>query len=114
MINLIKYAVFILLLFTGQIGWLFLLAGLLALTGSTHGYNAMYALDVTAASMIHGTKKRTISGISGERAELGSKRYIYQARFIDKLAKLFGDDENHCYRAWQDEKLLEECKHETA
>lgn len=114
MINLIKYALFILLLFTGQLGWLFLLFGIAALFRLKHGFNVMYSLDVLAASFIHKTKKRTISGISGERAALGQKRYVYQARFIDKLAVLFGDDENHCYRAWQDEKLLGECQHETA
>jgi len=100
MINLIKYAIFILLLFTGQLGWLFLIFGVMALFRSKHGYNVMHSLDVLAASFIHKTKSRTISGISGERAELGQKRYIYQARFIDRLAKLFGDDDKHCYRAF--------------
>lgn len=100
MINLIKYALFILLLFTGQIGWVFLIAGVMALLGSKAGFNIMYSLDVLAASLIHGTRYRTISGISGERALLRQRRYVYQAKFIDRLAQLFGDKPNHCARAW--------------
>lgn len=109
MINLLKYLVFIILLFVVPFGWLYLIAGIIALGGVKEGFNVMHSLDVQAASFIHGTHRRTISGITGERAELGEKRYLWQARFIDRLAKLFGDDENHCYRAWQSEQHLGEC-----
>ena len=103
MINMLKYLAFIILLFTIPMGLLYVFVGVLALMRVKEAYNVLHSLDVLAASWIHGTHSRTISGITGERAFNGSKVYKAQERIIDSLARLFGDDNNHCYRAWQTE-----------
>lgn len=108
MINLIKYLVFIVLLFVVPFGWLYLIAGLLALGKIEECFNVMHSLDVQAASFIHGTRKRTISGITGERAFEGSRIYRQQAKIIDRLAMWFGDDPDHCHRAYLQEQGLNE------
>lgn len=61
--------------------------------------------DRLVATVVHFTWKRTISGITGQYMNT-KKRYHYQAKVIDKLAVLFGDDKDHCYRAYRWERFI--------
>jgi hypothetical protein len=63
--------------------------------------------DRMVCTIAHGTWKRTISGWTGQHLQ-HKKRYDYQANCIDLLALLFGDDKQHCQRAfqWEQEKGL--------
>lgn len=65
--------------------------------------------DRIVCTIVHFTWKRTISGLTGERA-LTMARYRYQAIVIDWLAELVGDKPNHCYRAYLWEKRKGFCK----
>lgn len=61
--------------------------------------------DRLICTCAHFTWMRTISGITGERAQK-SLRYEYQERFIDWGARKLGDGVFHCYRAylWEQSK----------
>ncbi|GLX86383.1 hypothetical protein tloyanaT_26360 [Thalassotalea loyana] len=78
---------------------LLMLPSLIAFNRSTHIKRSWLALDIFIATLAHGTLRRTISGLTGERMHK-QKRYYYQALVIDFLAKLVGDGPNHCYRAY--------------
>jgi len=56
--------------------------------------------DRMVCTFAHGTWKRTISGWTGQHF-IRKKRYCYQSKVIDALAVLFGDDKQHCQRAYQ-------------
>ena len=83
----------------------YLLCAIGAYFGNRYCLRQWFALDVLAATTLHGTFRRTISGITGQYMNT-KKRYRYQAKFIDWLAIKFGDTPNHCYRAYLYEKHL--------
>ena len=66
-------------------------------------FRTWLAIDVLLCTILHGTKRRTISGWTGQHMDK-YKRYYYQALVIDGLAKLVGDGEHHCKRAFLSEK----------
>ena len=76
-----------------------------AYSGNGYCKRQWFAIDVLAATTLHGTFRRTISGWTGQHME-SKKRYMYQAKVIDWLAIKFGDTPNHCYRAYLYEKHL--------
>ena len=59
------------------------------------GFNILLVTDRALATWIFGTRDRTISGVSGERAYDGRKGYKLIAGLIDWLAVLFGDAPDH-------------------
>ncbi|MBO9492076.1 hypothetical protein J7384_17070 [Endozoicomonas sp. G2_1] len=61
--------------------------------------SAWISFDKRICSFAHGTYDRTISGYTGQFMHK-HKRFEYQAKFIDFFAELFGDDPDHCYRAY--------------
>lgn len=81
------------------VGVYYVACAFFALFGNTYALNQWYTVDVLAATLIHGTRERTISGITGQYMD-SKKRYYYQAKVIDWLAELFGDEPNHCHRAY--------------
>ena len=83
----------------------YLLCAIGAYFGNQYCKRQWFALDVLAATTLHGTFRRTISGITGQHMD-SKKRYMYQAKVIDWLAIKFGDAPNHCYRAYLYEKHL--------
>ena len=85
------------------IGVFYLFCGVFAFYGNEYGLRQWYAFDVLAATLIHGTEKRTISGIAGQYMD-SKRRYYYQAKVIDWLAERCGDGPNHCWRVYLWEK----------
>ena len=68
-------------------------------------YNVWYALDVTAGSVFHFRRKRTVSGITGERAI--NERY--GALIMESLVNaIFKDDPDHCRRIYRRELKIAE------
>lgn len=84
------------------IGVYYLICALGSFMGYKYCLRQWLALDIIVCTIIHGTFRRTISGYTGQRMHL--KRYKLQASVIDTLAKLFGDDKDHCLRAYGWEK----------
>ena len=75
------------------------------LKSQNYPFLVWFAIDTMICAISHGTYQRTISGWTGQY--MGTKlRYKYQGKFIDKLASLFGDEPNHCQRAYQSELKL--------
>ena len=64
-----------------------------------------YALDITAGSVFHFRYKRTVSGITGERAI--NERYgaLIMERVVNAI---FKDDPDHCRRIYRRELKIEE------
>lgn len=94
------------LLFTNPMGWIFGGFGVAAFLGNSYALHQWYWFDVGIASLVYGTRYRTISGITGEMAVKNphSKMWELKALIIDKLAMLVGDKPRHCYRAYLWEK----------
>lgn len=80
------------LLFIGP----FVILSAFALFGSRWAFNSLYSIDIAICSICHGTKLESISARSFRLSH--DKRYHYQMRVIDMLAKPF-DGANHCKRA---------------
>lgn len=76
--------------------WPFIILSIFALFGSAWAFNSLYSIDVSICSICHGTKLESISARSYRLCK--DKRYYYQMRVIDLLAKPF-DGANHCKRA---------------
>lgn len=57
-------------------------------------------IDMSIANDLYGSF-RTISSVIGENAELDKKHAKTIAKFIDRLAVLFGGKTQHCYREWK-------------
>lgn len=100
--TLLAYVLLGLSLILSPLGWFFLLTGVGCFLRNKYCFKVWYQVDVLLCTMAHGTKLRTISGWSGQHAYL--KRYLYQRRVIDFLAKLCGDGPNHCQRAFEWER----------
>ena len=104
-----RYTLLAIALITSPLGWFFLACalGAMALKNAMRIYcfNVLHCADVLIAGIVFGTKRRTISGITGERAAYGRRGWRRMARVIDALALFFGDDENHCFNAYVDEVL---------
>ena len=68
-------------------------------------YNVWLALDITAGSVFHFRYKRTVSGITGERAI--NERYgaLIMERVVNAI---FKDDPDHCRRIHRRELKIEE------
>ena len=99
--QLIGYALVATLLIS-PLGWFYIACGIGCSFRSQYCMRQWFALDVLACTTIHGTYRRTISGYTGQRLHL--KRYKLQARVIDRLALMFGDSENHCFRTYEWER----------
>jgi len=69
-----------------------------ALFGNNWAFNCLYSLDIFICSLCHGTRLESISARSYRLRN--DKRYYYQMRFIDLLAKPF-DGKEHCRRAFK-------------
>lgn len=67
-------------------------------------YNVWYALDLVAGSVFHFRYKRTVSGITGERAI--NERYgaLIMERVVNTI---FRDDPDHCRRTYRRELKIE-------
>lgn len=91
-------------LLISPIGCFYGLCAIGAILGNQYCMRQWMALDILACTTIHNTQRRTISGYTGERLHL--RRYRIQARVVDFLAMLFGDEPNHCERAYQWEKKV--------
>jgi hypothetical protein len=69
-------------------------------------FNAIaVGVDALGGSLIYGSKRHTISAITGYKAYLKSKWHIRQAKLIDKMFK-----NNHCYNAAVSENLIKGLK----
>lgn len=89
------------------LGWVFAYYALVAFVNKTkenRGVKVWFNLDRVIASMLYNTKDRTISGITGERAAKGVLGWRVIAKVINFLAKICGDGENHCDRAFTKEQ----------
>jgi hypothetical protein len=94
--QLIAY-LFLFTLFLNPVGVIFLYH----LTQIRRNEKSMYiwlSLDRIAATLIHGTTHRTISGITGQYMSV-KKRYKYQAMVIDFIL-----GKNHCKHAYEWER----------
>ena len=87
------------LLFIGP----FMTLSAFALFGSVWAFNSLYSIDIAICSICHGTKLESISARSFRLSH--DKRYYYQMRVIDMLAKPF-DGDNHCKRAHKWERKV--------
>lgn len=67
-------------------------------------FRVWYLIDVLVCTVAHNTDGRTLSGWTGQHMS-SNRRYKYQAVVIDGLARLFGDDPNHCWRAYVSEMV---------
>jgi hypothetical protein len=68
---------------------------------------AMYVwlnLDRIGCAVCHKLPNRTISGLTGERAYKGIKRYKVQEKIINWIMLKLANDPNHCYDAYLWEK----------
>lgn len=68
--------------------------------GNNMPFRIWFLLDLLICTVAHNTNMRTVSGWTGQHMQQ-KKRYYYQAKVIDGLAKLFGDSPNHCARAFR-------------
>ncbi len=68
-------------------------------------YNVWYQIDVLAGSVFHFRKKRTVSGITGERAI--NERYgsLIMERVVNSI---FSNDPDHCRRIYRRELKIAE------
>ncbi|PLT26683.1 hypothetical protein [Pseudoalteromonas sp. MelDa3] len=87
------------LLFIGP----FVILSIVALFGSSWAFNSLYSIDIAICSISHGTRLESISARSFRLSH--DKRYHYQMRVIDFLAKPF-DGANHCKRAHKWERKV--------
>lgn len=71
--------------------------------GQKWAFNSLYSIDIAICSICHGTKLESISARSFRLSH--DKRYHYQMRVIDFLAKPF-DGTNHCKRAHKWERKV--------
>lgn len=69
------------------------------LTRSNYSLRVLWMLDLVVCTICHGTIYRTISSWSWEHR--GKKRYALQVVIIDFLSRVFGDEPDHCKRAYQ-------------
>ncbi|WP_143872506.1 hypothetical protein [Catenovulum sediminis] len=69
----------------------------------TYCAQVLYQWDVLIASICHGTKNRSISGLVGERALSGSLRWLAAEAVIDFI---FMWDESHCKRTFYWERRM--------
>lgn len=83
--------------------WPFVVLSAFALLGSRWAFNSLYSIDIAICSICHGTKLESISARSYRLRN--DKRYYYQMRVIDMLAKPF-DGDNHCKRAHKWERKV--------
>lgn len=85
-------------------GWYFIALAFFIRDGN-YAWRVWIMIDRLACTTIHGTLRRTISGYTGQFMHR-KKRYYYQAKVIDFLARCVGDTPNHCYRAylWEQRK----------
>jgi hypothetical protein len=68
-------------------------------------YNVWYQLDVLAGSVFHFRRKRTVSGITGERAI----KERYGALIMERVVNaIFKDDPDHCRRIYRLEQKIAE------
>ena len=80
-----------------------IILSLFAIFGSNWAFNSLYSIDITICSIFHGTKLESISARSFRLSH--DRRYYYQMRVIDMLAKPF-DGDNHCKRAHKWERKV--------
>ncbi len=76
----------------------FIVLSLIALCGSKWAFNSLHSIDITICSICHGTRLESISARSYRLRN--DKRYYYQMRVIDWLAKPF-DGKEHCRKAFK-------------
>lgn len=100
--TLIAYVLLALVFLVNPIGWVFLLFGLGCFFRIPYCLTVWYNIDVALCGFCHNTKLRTISGWTGQH--LHQPRYKVQAKVIDFLAELCGDQPNHCTRVYHQEK----------
>lgn len=65
----------------------------------TKAFHQLYQIDIAIASRVHGTKHRSISGLSHQRAARGKETYIYIEKVVDFLFW-----KGHCREAFEYEK----------
>lgn len=92
-------------LFTNPLGYAFALFAIGALVGIRYCRIQWFWLDVGICSLVYGTHRRTISGVTGQKMLHSNRKYWkVQGAIIDFLARLVGDDKDHCVRAYEWEK----------
>jgi len=96
--QLLGYSLLAIVLFSNPVGWYFIYL-LFSINKDTVAYDLWLAIDRIFCRICHGTRKRTISGWTGQW-QYQSKRYYYQAKVINWLLFKATGEKNHSENAY--------------